>query len=52
MKIIRFFDMTATVPMNDGETEEETEDRIIEALKSAGAVVVSYKKETEEMDDQ
>lgn len=49
-KIIRFFDMTVTIPMKDGETEEEIEDRLIEAVESIGSRFTSYKMETEEED--
>ena len=50
-KIIRFFDMTVTIPMKDGETAEEIEDRLIEAVESAGARFSSYKTEFEDEED-
>ena len=47
-KIIRFFDMTVTIMMKDGETVEDIEDRLIEAVEQAGSRFTSYKMETEE----
>ena len=51
-KIIRFFDMTVPSPMKDGETAEEIEDRLIEAVESAGSRFTSYKIESEEEEDE
>ena len=51
-KIIRFFDMTVTIPMKDGETAEEIEDRLIEAVESAGSRFTSYKTEFEDEEDE
>lgn len=50
-KIIHFFDMTVTIPMKDGETAEEIEDRLIEAVESAGSRFTSYKTEIEDEED-
>lgn len=50
-KIIRFFDMTVVIPMKDGETAEDIEDRLIEAVEQAGSGFTSYKMETEEEED-
>ena len=50
-KIIRFFDMTVTIPMKDGETTEEIEDRLIEAVEQAGSRFTSYKTEFENEED-
>jgi len=50
-KIIRFFDMTVTIPMKDGETAEEIEDRLIEAVEQAGSRFTSYKTEFEDEED-
>ena len=50
-KIIRFIDMTVTIPMKDEETAEEIEDRLIEAVESAGSRFTSYKTETKEEED-
>ena len=51
-KIIRFFDMTVTIPMKDRETAEEIEDRLIEAVESAGSRFTSYKTEFEDEEDE
>lgn len=50
-KIVRFFDMTVTIPMQDSETEEEVEDRLIEAVETAGSRFTSYKMETEDEEE-
>lgn len=50
-KIIRFVDMTVTIQMKDGETAEEIEDRLIEAVESAGSRFTSYKMEFEDEEE-
>ena len=51
-KIIRFFDMTVTIPMKDGETREEIEDRFISALESVNEdCVATYTLKITEYDD-
>ena len=49
--IIRFFNMTVIIPMKDGETVEEIEDRLIEAVDQAGSRFTSYKIELEDDED-
>jgi len=52
MKIVRFKNMYVSVPLKDGETEMEIEDRLIDAIDNiAEGIVLSYKIETTEEDD-
>jgi hypothetical protein len=51
-KIIRFSDMTVVIPMKDGETAEEIEDRLAEAVETVGARFTSYKIEIKEEEDE
>ena len=52
MKVISFNSVHVSVPMKDGETQEEVEDMFIEAVDSIGeGVVMSYKISVEEYDD-
>ena len=50
-KVIRFKDMVTVIPMKDGETQEAIEDRLIEALESAGSRFTTYKIEIEDEED-
>ncbi len=51
-KILRFTKMTIVIPVKDGETNEEIEDRLIEAVESAGARFSTYILEEVEEDDE
>ena len=52
MKVISFNSVHVSVLVKDGETQEEVEDRFIEAMDSIGeGVVMSYKISVEEYDD-
>lgn len=52
MKVLRFKDMSFSMPINDGETPEEIEDRVIDILDSLrDDMVIGYKTEIEEWDD-
>lgn len=53
MKVISFDSVHVSVPMKAVETQEEVEDRFIEAVDSIGeGVVMSYKISVEEYDDE
>jgi hypothetical protein len=52
MKVLLFKDMSFSMPINDGETPEEIEDRVIDILDSLrDDMVIGYKAEIEEWDD-
>ena len=52
MKVLRFKDMSFSMPINDGETPEEIEDRVIDIIDSLrDDMVIGYKTEIEELDD-
>lgn len=51
-KIIRFKEMTVVIPMKDGEAQDEIEDRLCDAIDSAGARFITYKIETEEEEEE
>ena len=52
-RIITFDSVRVSLPMKDGETKEEIEDRFIEAVDSIGeGVVMSFKTSIEEYDDE
>ena len=51
MKIARFSDMTVTIPIEDGETEEEVEDKLIEALDAIGVGFMAYHLSVEEEEE-
>ena len=53
MKVITFDSVRVSFPMKNGETQEDIEDRFIEAVNSIGeGVVMSYKVSIEEYDDE
>ena len=51
-KIIRFSNMSVVIPMKDHETQEEIEDRLIEAMENIGSRCTSYRIKIEEEDDE
>lgn len=52
MKVLRFKEMTVVIPMKDGETVEDIENRLIEAVESAGSRFTAYRIEAEEEEDE
>jgi len=51
-KIVRFTKMTVVVPLKNGETVEEAEDRLIESVEQAGSRFTTYCIETEDEPDE
>ena len=52
MKILRF-NISFSMPIQDGETPEEIENKVIEVIDTLGNnMVLSYKTEIEELDDE
>ncbi len=51
-KYVRFYDMTVAIPMKEDESWEDIEDRLIEAVESAGSGFASYKIEICEEEDE
>lgn len=52
IKTITFENVRVSLPMKEGETQEQLEDRFIEAIDSIGeGVVMSFKTLIEEWDD-
>lgn len=50
-KVVRFEKMTVVIPLKDGETPEDIEDKLIDAVESVGSRFTSYKLEVTEEDD-
>ena len=50
MKVLRLLELSISIPLKNGETPEEAEDRIMDALEPFG--VASYKTEIEEYEDE
>ena len=51
-KIVRFKKMTVVIPLDDGETVDEVEDRLIDAVEQAGSRFTTYCIETEDEPDE
>lgn len=52
MMVVHFDKMSVRVPMKDGDTIEDVEDRLIEAVDSIGDnVVMSFKTVVEDYDE-
>ena len=50
-KVMRFTHMTVVIPLEDGKTEEEVEERLVDAVESAGSRFTTYRIETEEEEE-
>lgn len=52
MTVVHFYNMSVRVPMKDGDSIEDLEDKLFEAIDSiADGVVMSCRLEVEEDDD-
>lgn len=49
--VIRFNNMTVVIPIHDGETASDVEDRLIDAIEAAGSMFTSYAIEVEGEED-
>ena len=50
-QIVRFRNMTVSIPLKDGETPEDAEDRLLDILDDAGFIFAAYNLETDEAED-
>ena len=49
-KVVRFSELTTVIQLEDGETQNDVEEKLVKALDSIGARFVAYRAETKEKD--